>query len=154
MEPIINPWFIYFIGISENIRELASGITITSFVLFLIAFFIIGAITFIKDSDDRTILKTKKPFFITNILLLCILFISLMTNILIPERGWIIGTLVAASLTEDKIEEIWEFTTDRGGDIKDYTFEIKDTLKSDLIEMIREINEINTDSDPDSEESL
>ncbi len=128
--PLINPWLIYLIGISQN---LSCGLVILAVVSGLLS--VIGTIGFLANltspfSEDKLkyppVFKKMAfiaiPFFVFFVLFSC----------LIPDQKWLVGLAVNSQVTPKNIE------TATGAIVK-----TKDSLKQDVLDIIEKINSSN-----------
>lgn len=121
MEPIVSPWFIYFISVADSINTwlvifaVAAGIVCIGGLLF----WFIGGMDYGFDDDDTVFVKIvwKRAL---------IIFIPLLiVSILFPNRNNILMMYGASKVTPNFIEK----TVDIGKTAKD-------ELKADIIEML------------------
>lgn len=120
MECLINPWYVYLIGIVEPIREVAATFSFIGTVASCVFLFIYLCC----DEDDREYKKTlrilKLSLFITipNILML----------ILIPSKETLIQMYVASLTTPENLQTI-----------KDLGESLTAFLKGNLLDIIKEV---------------
>ena len=115
MEPIINPWLIYFAGISKNIQIIC--------ILIAICTFIVAASRFL-DED-----KLDKIVIIFGI----IFMISGMSAALMPSKETIYTIAVVDRLTPDNIDQIGNTSED----VVDYIVDKIDQIVNDSYEKKR-----------------
>jgi hypothetical protein len=121
MEPIISPWFIYFLSIAD-------GLLLVFFVGAAI-FGVVAVVTTILavnwrieyDEEDEDYLKAKATLKWSLKFLIPLVVLS----ILMPSKNTIIGIYVAKNITHDSAEKI----LDAGKSIKE-------ELKSDVMDLI------------------
>lgn len=116
MEPIINPWFFYWIEVVNGLAGFFVVMMVLP-VLFTIAF-IVASVD--EEEFER---KVKKCLLIT----IPIFFIGMFGLIFMPTSDTLIKMKLAEHATPDKIKQIIEY-----GDT------IKDELKKDVIDILRE----------------
>jgi len=112
MEPIISPWLVYLIGITECIR----GICVICAIMLFIA--TIGNTIGFVDSAIKA--KFHKWIPIT------FLMFAFLASI-IPDRKTAIAMVVASNVTTDNLKE--------AGDI---ALKTKDAIKKDILDLIAE----------------
>jgi len=110
MEPIINPWLVYLIGIVDTFR---ASMAITFLLLFLAT---MARLTI--AIEER---KLVKPC----VLVAVILALVLGVDVLIPSSKTIIAIYVAGQVTEDRIKAAGP-----------YSQELREGVKSDIIDII------------------
>ncbi len=108
MKPIINPWWIYFASVSEDLKNflLVTGI---------LALIVVGFWFFFSILED--IKKPPEWLIITGI---CFLSISP----IFPSQKTVLTMMTVSQITPDNIETIGE----TGKDIVDYVVEKIDTI--------------------------
>lgn len=114
MEPIINPWLIYFASIVDNIgiaSFIFTSITSVAF-LFLLGFYIAVKVEE-GESRETKILRTWSIR--SGIAALVFLLITVFT----PSRNTVIAMIAANAITPDAIEA----AADAGKDVVDYLTE-------------------------------
>lgn len=115
MEPIINPWLIYFAGISENIQFVC--------VLIAICTFIVVAYYFLDEGKlDRIVIIFGIIFMISGI-----------SAALIPSKETIYTIAVMDRLTPDNIDQIGKSSED----VVDYIVDKIDQIVNDSDEKKR-----------------
>lgn len=112
MEPIINPWLIYFIGISDNLQQFGEVI---GFVFGVLSFGLVLFPFCVQIPKILWGLLFTIPLFIIGVLI----------GILVPDKQWIIATILANETTPQNIEKV----VNSGKSIKD-------EIKADFIEII------------------
>lgn len=124
MEPIVSPWFIYFLGIAETIRGFFIGFTAAAWIAFVIC--IIGWVVCKHDSggyaDNFKIWKKWLPKTI-----ILTLFFSVIT-MCFPSKNTMITMYVADNITPNNVEKALEVGAD-----------FKNEIKKDIIELIEAI---------------
>ena len=124
MEPIISPWLIYFLGISEAFSVVCCIFSVV-LGIFILIFTAMAAVEYHDyGADNKDYIKYRKvinkfiaPFVIT---------LSLV--IFVPSKNTIIGMIVAKNITKDNIAEAIRIGKS-----------MKDEVKSDLADVIRMI---------------
>lgn len=115
MEPIINPWLIYFAGISKNIQYICVFIAICTFV--------IAAFRLIEEEElDRIVIIFGIIFMISGI-----------SAALLPSKETIYAIAVADQLTSDNIDQIGKTSED----VVDYIVDKIDQIVNDSDEKKR-----------------
>lgn len=101
MEPIVNPWLIYFVSIIEHLRTFVG--VITAIVLFLDMVIVVGA--FIETDDATAVFYNRKEnkikLFIKLLIVATIVFPLL--TIFIPTKETIIAMYIANVVTPDNL---------------------------------------------------
>lgn len=115
MEPIISPWVFYWLSCFENITFLFG-----LFVVLLGCYLIFSVLVFSEVGE--TLKHTKTVFFVFGICAIIATFF--------PSKQTIIQMYCASQVTPNNIEKVVDVGTG-----------VKNTLKKDLIEIIRAINE-------------
>lgn len=115
MEQIINPWLIYFAGISKNIQFIC--------VLIAICTFTVAAFRFLDEAELDKIVITFGIVFI----------ISSISAALIPSKETIYTIAVADQLTPDNIDQIGKSSED----VVDYIVDKIDQIVNDSDEKKR-----------------
>lgn len=115
MEPIINPWLIYFAGISENIQLICVLIAICTFIVAASCFFD-------KEKLDKIVIIFGIVFIISGI-----------SAALIPSKETIYMIAVADRLTPDNIDQIGKSSED----VVDYIVDKIDQIVNDSDEKKR-----------------
>lgn len=114
MEPIINPWLIYFAGISKNIQLIC--------VLIAICTFIVAAFCFLDEGIDKIVIIFGIVFIISGI-----------SAALIPSKETIYTIAVVDRLTPDNIDQIGKSSED----VVDYIVDKIDQIVNDSDEKKR-----------------
>ena len=122
-DPIISPWFIYFLGIADGLKGfLIGGAVVTGIILFIGAVVMIANREFGKDDNDyktgRAIVERLRWIFPTLLLL----------AILVPSKGTLIGMVVAKNVTYQNVEKAIKAGKS-----------VKDVLKKDMLDIIDSI---------------
>lgn len=115
MEPIINPWLIYFAGISENIQFVCVLIAICTFIV--VAYYFLD-----KGKLDRIVIIFGIIFMISGI-----------SAALIPSKETIYTIAVMDRLTPDNIDQIGKSSED----VVDYIVDKIDQIVNDSDEKKR-----------------
>ena len=125
MEPIINPWLIYFASIIENIS--CVGVVFTCLFgiafLFLIVFYIHAKIEYEEDQETKVLRSWSIRSGIAT-------FISILITIFTPSQNTVIAMIAANAITPNAIEA----AADAGKNVIDY---LTETIE-DLIDGINE----------------
>lgn len=124
MEPIINPMFFYWlptINILGNVFEIfATLLTIVAIVMIVVKIFIEA----LSEEKDKIEFR-KFPF-----KLIIFMWVSfLILAIFIPSKQTLIEMEVARNITYDRLDKVVEVGKD-----------LKNSLKSDIIDIIKTIN--------------
>lgn len=115
MEPIINPWLIYFAGISKNIQLIC--------VLIAICTFIVAAFHFLDEEEvDKIVIIFGIIFVISGI-----------SAALMPSKETIYTIAVVDRLTPDNIDQIGKTSED----VVDYIVDKIDQIVNDSDEKER-----------------
>ena len=115
MEPIINPWLIYFAGISKNIQLIC--------VLIAICTFIVAALHFLDEGElDKIVIIFGIIFVISGI-----------SAALMPSKETIYTIAVVDRLTPDNIDQIGKTNED----VVDYIVDKIDQIVNDSDEKER-----------------
>lgn len=128
MEPIISPWFIYFIGMADSLSGLFVAVAILSGIgLFLT---VVGylVVTFSDDWEDEDEEKWLKIWGKFRKIAMSILIPFLLLSLLMPTKNTIIGMVVTKQITKENISAL----VDAGKDVKD-------EFKADIMELIDSI---------------
>lgn len=115
MEPIINPWLIYFAGISKNIQNICVLIAIFTFIVAASRFFD-------EEKVDKIVIIFGIIFIIFGI-----------SAALIPSKETIYTITVADQLTPDNIDQIGKSSED----VVDYIVDKIDQIVNDSDEKKR-----------------
>jgi hypothetical protein len=114
MEPIVSPWFIYAIGIADNLIEMLTGLGIV-----ISAGLVVLAILFTFDSFD-----SGKKFWRIPVTVLALLTYWIIVN-LIPSSKTLIGMAVASQITSERVVKAGKVV-----------YAVKDDLKKDIIDIV------------------
>lgn len=102
MEPIISPWFLYWISIFGNIK--------TAFEFFIPFFILMTGITYcvvrscVADCIYKNLDKVLPHIFKVGIIFVIVLAIILVINIFIPTEETLYGMLALKYITPDNIQ--------------------------------------------------
>lgn len=121
MEPIVSPWFIYFLGVINGVKDFFDVIAILSGVGLLV-----GIIGYCATKVDNCFGDEWEEFwqkFLKKFILVSCICIPL--ALLTPSRNTIIGMYVTKFVTTDNVTKAIE----AGGNFKD-------VIKKDIIEII------------------
>lgn len=131
MEPIINPWLIYFASVADNICFASLIITVTAAIalLFLLCFYIA---TKIEDGEVRETKILRTWSIRSGIATLIFLLITVFT----PSRNTVIAMIAANAITPNAIEAAAE----AGKDVVDY-------LTESIEDLIDGVNEDETEEE-------
>ena len=124
MEPIISPWFIYFLSVVNSLQVVCAIVGIIGVILWIIFMGVAWSnlAEYGKDDDDyKRFRRLAKP-------ILPVWIITLFLAIFVPTKNTLIGMYVADKLTYDIAEKI----IDAGKDVKN-------ELKKDVIDIIESI---------------
>lgn len=116
MEPIINPWLFYFIGIGDSLDTLAVTIAVIAAIVWVGLWFAVAVMinkhrTLAENMEDKNIKfcwKKGKLFMI-------IMIVTAIIGIAIPSKSTIVEMAVMQQVTPNNIEkgiEIVKSTTD------------------------------------------
>ena len=122
MEPIINPWVIYVLGVVDSLRSLFYFAIITMIIVAGFTFFIMLA------DEFKTIQEHRKKAVKYAIRYIIVLLTFVMLVILIPTRNTVIGMIVANSITYNNIDSAVKTGK-----------KIKDEVKKDVLDIIQAI---------------
>lgn len=129
MEHVISPTFIYLLMLIPTIKDALIVISLITLVLAVAIWF---AFIISIEEEDR---KDKDEKFNAILKRVIIIFSGLLIiGILLPDRKTMIGMYVADKTTYNTISKAGELTKD-----------IKDEIKKDIIEIIREIERDSND---------
>jgi hypothetical protein len=124
MESIVNPWFIYLLGMVDSLNTII-GVT---FVFVCIGLFILIVVAIVATcAGDGDLVKDgwdkcwKPRFYIP-------LFIYLFLCATVPTKKTLIAMYVANEVTYERAEKAVDITKD-----------LKNTLKKDIIDIIQEV---------------
>lgn len=123
-EPIISPWLIYFLGISEQVSSVGCKLFCATGIIGAIVF---GLITLTLLEEQEKGWKWTASFVPPSLLLA---FIGIAFGTLIPDREWIIATALAGETTPENVETVVHSAEDA------YSF-----VKGEFIELIKELSE-------------
>lgn len=123
MGPVINPMFFYWLSIVDNLVVIVCSIATIGSILILVAMIL----PLLMIDGDASVEKfTKTVLKKINIIIISILvFIA----IFIPTKETLIEMEVAKNITYDRLDKVVEIGKD-----------LKTTLKSDIIDIIKTIN--------------
>lgn len=133
MEPIISPWFIYFLGVVDALLIIAQviafmfGLATVGFGIASYAARVDNSDMFYGDKEERAS-KTKQLIKAYHLIAGFFIF-SLCVIIFVPSSDTMIKMYVANHLTMNNVNK----AIDAGKNVKDI-------LKQDMIDIIREIN--------------
>lgn len=116
MNPIINPWFFYFISVTNVLKGILLFVGGVGTVIFVIAAFCIFADEGEFDDEDNTCKGIKKAIIIG--------VIMLVLGIFTPSSDTCYQMLAASLVTPDNIETVKDNTKD----LVDYIIDIADQL--------------------------
>ena len=123
MEPIVNPWFIYWLGVIEGLKTL--NIVILALVniglFFVIIFYIFDELT----PDDW---KTFKLWLRLSI---GILILTILVAVFVPSRNTLIAMYIADNITSDNVEKALKVGKDFKEEIKKDIFELIEAIQKD-----------------------
>ena len=127
MEPIVSPWFIYFLGVISAIQGVVITGAIISALILVVA--IIASIfmrvevegEYGSESDKRWLGLWRK----TRKICIPVFVVFLLVAMFVPSRNTLIAMYVAKFITTDNITKAIE----TGGNFKD-------VVKKDIIEII------------------
>lgn len=124
MEPVINPMFFYWLSILDSLIGL-----LLVFALFSGTAYVLGVVGFLVNKADENdeIAKFLMRLKTKTIAALFLVFIIL--SIFTPSKETLIEMEVARNITYDRIDKVVEIGND-----------LKNTLKSDIIDIIRAID--------------
>ena len=122
MEPIVSPWFIYFLGIIDGIKEGFVGMAIIAGVALIMIGF--AWLVFDNDFEDETYVKMKK-WAKRLIIYLCIF---LLLGVVTPSKNTVIAMYVADNITPNNVEKALDVGKD-----------FKEEIKKDIFELIEAI---------------
>ena len=126
MEHIISPWFIYWLGIVDNLGALLCIILVFSLIATIVA--TIACFVGTIEGEDTVAKVTKKILKIS----IPILIVSSILSVITPSKTTLIQMVVADKLTYDVAEKA--FKSGSG---------LKNELKQDVIDIINVIGEAN-----------
>lgn len=136
MEPIINPWLIYFASMTDNIGIV--GVIFTSIMtasfLFLLAFYIASKI---EEGESRETKVLRTWSIRSGIAALIFLLVTVFT----PSRNTVIAMIAANAITPNAIEA----AADAGKDVVDY-------LTESIEDLIDGVNEDETAEEEETKE--
>ena len=123
MEPIVSPWFIYLLFKVDTFVTFAWVIGILALAG--------GSIAFLPIDDMcREDVQTKYLKYYRRMILLSIGVSMIFLALITPSKNTIIAMYVSQQVTYDKVGKYVEITKN-----------IKNTLKQDIVDIIREIND-------------
>lgn len=114
MEPIINPWIFYLIGLVEPLHF--AGIMSLVALMFVVAFIYL-------ETPAGESLKTLKAWR-NGLIMLCLI------SLLIPTKDTIYKMIAADAITPDNLKTV-----------TDMAKKFKNSAKEDIIDIIKEIKE-------------
>ena len=126
MEPIISPWFFYFLGIVENLSYAFIFFAVT-FGMLTVLFYTLFAMSLDKDLsfEGNFFIKTKIKY------ILPILFsIFLIITVIIPSKETMIQMIIAKNITPDNVKSIVNFSKS-----------VKDEAKEDIVDIIKAVKD-------------
>lgn len=91
MTPIINPWFFYWVEVSDTVAFIAS--------LFCIIFVLVGVINFLSSIGGESLFekRTARAVYV-------IALISLLLSTLIPTKQTLTKMVLAQNVTYERVE--------------------------------------------------
>lgn len=124
MEPIVSPWFIYAIGIADQIKDVMGWIggllTIAAFFGTIVIFFGCSSeMELIKKKDDRDF----HPWMMPVPAIIIVLWWGLYA--VIPTSKTVIGMAVASQVTSQRVVKAGKIV-----------YAAKDDLKKDIVDII------------------
>ena len=122
MEPILSPWVFYWMGTVNNLGTafgVIGGIGIGGLL-------IAKLISFVEYDTNQ--LKTKW-FKVCGIIAISLIVLA----IIIPTKTTIVEMVAAKQITYDRVDKVIDVSTD-----------IKNTLKQDVMDIIQQINKVET----------
>jgi len=122
MEPIINPWVIYILGVVDSLHTFIDIAMITMVIVAVVMFFMMFIDEF--ETIGKHWQKTLK--YVIRYIILFLTFVILM--IFIPTKNTIIGMIVANNITHNNIDSAVKTGK-----------KIKDEVKKDVIDIIQAI---------------
>lgn len=124
MEPIVNPWYFYLMGLSGSISFIACLGAVFSGILFFIGLCIkVASICDRSMEDDWK--KLSKTYRAVKILLVVLLFIA----IAVPSKETLVQMVVAQQVTPKNVEKAISAGKN-----------LKDELKKDVIDIIQAVS--------------
>lgn len=116
MEPIVSPWFVYLIGVTDGIR---AGFV----VICILVGIALGILTVVKtahqsEQESRVVIKPVLQY------LAMMLFLIMLCNV-IPDRNTVIGMAVAKNITSDRVVKAGKVV-----------YAAKEDIKKDVIDII------------------
>ena len=127
MEPIISPWFIYFLGVVSGIRELAIGVAIVGGMASL---GFVGAYigNLVEKGKDYKWTKWCARY-AKRIIPIFAFFIAIL--IFMPSKNTLIAMYVADNITPNNVEKALEVGKDFKEEIKKDIFELIEAIQKD-----------------------
>ncbi len=109
MEPIISPWLIYLLGITEDIKTVFISSSVFAGIG-LVIYMVLYIATTIDDSDRKMVRRFSFcPYLFT---------IFLLFAIIIPSKNTLIGMIVAQQITPNNISSVIKMGKDLKNELK------------------------------------
>jgi hypothetical protein len=131
-DPIISPWLIYFIGISEQITNTCSAIAITTAVLVGCTIVVFSMLALLSDGDLNMFKKIKTWHFVS---LLTVVFGCTAVSTLIPEPKYIVAIAISNEVTPQSLQTTSEAVIN-----------FKNEFKNDIIDILESIDDAKDES--------
>jgi hypothetical protein len=130
MTPIISPWFVYCLGMINNLH-FALGVALVIGGLFIGGIMIAMGIAAIEgnNEDKQAMMKFKSTVHFTGFLIA--LIICLMVDIFIPSRSTLIGMYIANKVTVDTLNNAKTSLKDVHLVLKQDVLDFMDVLESE-----------------------
>jgi len=130
MTPIISPWFVYCLGMINNLH-FALGAALVIGGLFIGGIMIAMGIAAIEgnNEDKQAMMKFKSTVHFTGFLIS--LIICLMVDIFIPSRSTLIGMYIANKVTVDTLNNAKTSLKDVHLVLKQDVLDFMDVLESE-----------------------
>jgi len=129
MEPIVNPWIWYFVGLAGNFGNLCAWVTFVTGVglVCCIVFLYVNA-----DSTEPHISGiSKKAVRKTSKILVVILIAFILFLVFAPSESTVLKMYISKKITRDTMKNT-----------KGVTGDIREAIKRDIIEIIQEANKV------------
>lgn len=124
MDPIVSPWTIYLIEVAHA----SKGVFMAASVILTIALLPLTMAYVVNTADDNE--EEADLLGGWGIKIVCLLIVSTCFAIIIPNKTTAYGMVVASKVTPDNLQKM-----------KAEGIEIKDVLKEDIVDVLKELED-------------
>ena len=133
MEPIISPWFIYFAGIVDPLKEalaLVSCVGFIALVIVIMAYFVTEPRQTVESSEARQELESDHRVALRCLRMVLVITVTVFTlQTIIPSKQTMIAMAVANMVTVDNIKSANDFVKSNVQDYVNMIVEAVDKTK-------------------------